>query len=176
MASMWTSWTNGNSGRRFYSCPNFVEGKPYCKDFRVWHDEAFPDRAKEVILELKDRERMLYNEARFWKNEAKMLKQSAVDFVEAELIEENALLRKECGYLRYEMQVGKRWKWGKMSVATVCFLVSEMLDIFNRNLSFAEVIFKSIAEVVCDLENVKRTSSTRDYVLDGSFIFLNFVM
>ncbi|OMO78539.1 hypothetical protein COLO4_24717 [Corchorus olitorius] len=71
---------------------------------------SLPDRAKEVILELKDKEKLLYNEARFWKNEVKMLKQRAINFVEAELIEENALLKKECGYLRSQMQVGKRWK------------------------------------------------------------------
>ncbi|OMO72776.1 Zinc finger, GRF-type [Corchorus olitorius] len=115
IAPRWTSWTNGNPGRRFYGCPKFLEGKPYCKKFHVWHDESFPDRAKEVILELKDREKLLFNEARFWKNQAKMVRQSAVDYVEAELIEENALLKQECGYLRSKLQDGKRWKWGKMS-------------------------------------------------------------
>ncbi|CAH9113373.1 unnamed protein product [Cuscuta epithymum] len=49
-ASLWTSWTDKNQGRRFYGCPNYESDS--CGFFE-WHDEPLTGRAKVVINELK---------------------------------------------------------------------------------------------------------------------------
>ncbi|OMO62431.1 Zinc finger, GRF-type [Corchorus olitorius] len=94
MAPRWTSWTNANLGRRFYGCPNYKDRAKCCK-FYLWHDPSLCDRGKEIVLELKGREKLLHKEATFWKRKALILKQNAVDFVEAGIIEENARLKKK---------------------------------------------------------------------------------
>ncbi|KAK4273848.1 hypothetical protein QN277_017163 [Acacia crassicarpa] len=60
VASRWTSWTEGNPGRRFYECPYYYQDGG-C-GFFAWHDEEFGERANTVIKELLDDIDKLYDE------------------------------------------------------------------------------------------------------------------
>lgn len=55
---MWTSWSETNPGRRFFSCSKFRERG--C-GFFVWHDPQMCDRAKIVINDLKSENKILLN-------------------------------------------------------------------------------------------------------------------
>ncbi|KAK4273661.1 hypothetical protein QN277_017007 [Acacia crassicarpa] len=60
VASRWTSWTDGNPGRRFYGCPYYYQDGG-C-GFFAWHDNEFGERANTVIKELLDNIDKLYDE------------------------------------------------------------------------------------------------------------------
>ncbi|XVF08865.1 hypothetical protein REPUB_Repub07fG0041000 [Reevesia pubescens] len=109
-APRWTSWTDLNPGRRFYGCPKFSAS--VC-GFHAWHDPKLFDRGREIILELKKREEILYGYVKELKNEVKMLKINALEIVEAKVIEENFHLKREVCNLRMQLKemeeiVGKK--------------------------------------------------------------------
>ncbi|OMO96001.1 Zinc finger, GRF-type [Corchorus olitorius] len=137
MAPRWTSWTNANPGRRFYGCPNYKDPTKCCK-FYLWHDPSLCDRGKEIVLELKAKEKLLHKEATFWKRQSLILKQNAADFVEAEIIEENARLKKEVKVLNNKIKEGKSGKWVKLffalfSVVVICVFVKGSGNIYTCN-------------------------------------------
>ncbi|KAG6478655.1 hypothetical protein ZIOFF_062099 [Zingiber officinale] len=49
-ATLQTSWTESNPGRRFFSCPKYRQRG--C-DFFLWHDPESSERSKTIINELK---------------------------------------------------------------------------------------------------------------------------
>ncbi|KAK4257249.1 hypothetical protein QN277_006862 [Acacia crassicarpa] len=60
LAPRWTSWSEGNPGRRFYGCPNYYEDGG-CGYFE-WHDGVFGQRENEVIKDLLNDIDKLYDE------------------------------------------------------------------------------------------------------------------
>ncbi|XP_028803228.1 uncharacterized protein LOC114758343 [Neltuma alba] len=66
VAPLRTSWTEMNPGRRFYGCPNYLQGGGY--GYFHWHDEEMGERAMEVINELIGHVERLYEENRRQRN------------------------------------------------------------------------------------------------------------
>ncbi|GMI70554.1 hypothetical protein HRI_000724700 [Hibiscus trionum] len=58
LAPRQTAWSDLNSGRRYYGCPDFLRG---CKYFE-WYDARIPDRAIDLLRKLRDNERFLAKE------------------------------------------------------------------------------------------------------------------
>ncbi|XVF28439.1 hypothetical protein REPUB_Repub15cG0029400 [Reevesia pubescens] len=109
-ASRWTSWTISNPGRRFYGCakyPGLVCG------FHTWYDPKLSDQARKMMNELKIREKHLFEKVQEMKNDVSKLKKNVVDLVEAEIIEENLLLKREVKFIRLKLRecIKCRWKW-----------------------------------------------------------------
>ncbi|KAK4270797.1 hypothetical protein QN277_019567 [Acacia crassicarpa] len=60
LAPWWTSWSEGNPGRRFYGCQNYYQDGG-CGLFE-WHDGVFRDRENAVIKDLLTDIDKLYDE------------------------------------------------------------------------------------------------------------------
>nr|XP_009799434.1 PREDICTED: DNA-(apurinic or apyrimidinic site) lyase 2-like [Nicotiana sylvestris]XP_016438964.1 PREDICTED: DNA-(apurinic or apyrimidinic site) lyase 2-like [Nicotiana tabacum] len=51
-ASLRTSTTNANPGRRFFGCKYYGDKDRVACGFFQWYDPEFPDQSKEIILGL----------------------------------------------------------------------------------------------------------------------------
>jgi len=73
-APMWVSWKGENVGRRFYSCRNRKCG------YFIWHDnERLSFRAREVVKELLDSEKILKEEVRCLNEKTDRLQDAHID-------------------------------------------------------------------------------------------------
>ncbi|CAH9120344.1 unnamed protein product [Cuscuta epithymum] len=107
-ASLWTSWTDKNPGRRFHGCRYYE--KDGCGFFE-WHDEPLTDRAMHVINELKWGNRRL--QSAMFELECDSLAQK----LESEVEEVNS--RKDAVHLELE----RKTKMKKNCVIVVLFCV-----------------------------------------------------
>ncbi|OMO93391.1 Elongation factor 1-alpha [Corchorus olitorius] len=96
---------------RFDLMSSSAEDEFFCKfygwekdcRFYDWHDERFTERSKEIIMELRGRERMLLDNVRRMKDEINQLRRNVVEQINDEIIEENSILKSEVAALRLQL-------------------------------------------------------------------------
>ncbi|XVF09403.1 hypothetical protein REPUB_Repub07fG0089600 [Reevesia pubescens] len=69
-----------------------------------WHDQKVCERRREIVMKLNKREKFLYGHVQDLKNEVKLLKSNAVEFLEGEILEETLILNKEVGNLNMQLK------------------------------------------------------------------------
>ncbi|GAV82871.1 zf-GRF domain-containing protein [Cephalotus follicularis] len=72
-----TSLSNDNSGRRFYSCPNYKSSK-HCKFF-IWYNIEILERANDVMRQQRDIIKFLRKDINNLETEVKELKRMVRD-------------------------------------------------------------------------------------------------